>query len=105
MTEEPKKRTRKAKPKYELVCAETDHLDFIKFDVDWLGNLADEYQFEKFEYLHKFRSFRCYKDGHHVDWIDVNDIALLNGKRRLEDIKLKHQPLSPKRAIIKYPWR
>ena len=105
MSEEPKKRTRKAKPKYEVVCEQTDHLEKIGCELDWLKSLHDRYGFEKFEYIHKFRAFRCYKDGRHVDWIDVNDLALINGKRRLEVILLKHQPISPKRAIINYPWR
>jgi len=103
--EEVKKPRRKAKPKYEVVCDEPDHLKSIGFDMAWLGNLAEQYQFDQFQYLHKFRAFRCYKAGQHVDWIDVNDIALLNGKRRLEEIRLRHQPLSPKRAVIQYPWR
>ena len=105
MTEETKKRALKAKHKYDVICTETTHLNSIGFDMDWLGGLADQYQFDKFEYLHKFRAFRCYKAGQHVDWIDVNDLALLNGKRRLEEIKLRHQPISPKRAVINYPWR
>jgi hypothetical protein len=105
MTEETKKRARKAKPKYEVVCDRKDHLKDVGFDFDWLNSLASEYDFNKFEYLHKFRAFRCYKAGQHVDWININDVALLNGKRRLEEIKLKHQPVSPKRAVINYPWR
>ena len=103
--EEVKKPKRKIKPKYEVVCDEPAHLKSIGFDMEWLGNLADQYAFDKFEYRHKFRAFRSYKAGQLVDWIDVNDIALLNGKRRLEDIRLRHQPLSQKRAIIQYPWR
>ena len=59
--EEVKKPRRKAKPKYEVVCDEPDHLKSIGFDMAWLGNLADQYAFDKFEYLHKFRAFRCYK--------------------------------------------
>lgn len=105
MSEEPKKRTRKAKPKYEVICEQTDHLEKIGCELDWLKPLHERYGFEKFEYIHKFRAFRCYKDGLHVDWIDVNDLALINGKRRLEVILLKHQPISPKRAVINYPWR
>ena len=105
MTEETKKRARKAKPKYEVVCDRKDHLEEIGFDLEWLGKLSEQYNLNKFEYLHKFRAFRCYKAGQHVDWIDVNDVALLNGKRRLEEIKLRHQPVSPKRAVIKFPWR
>ena len=49
MTEETKKRARKAKPKYEVVCSEPDHLKSVGFDMDWLGGLADQYQFDKFE--------------------------------------------------------
>ena len=111
MTEETKTRARKAKPKapatpkYEVVCAETDHLKNVGFDMSWLDKLAKQYEFTKFQYMHKFRAFRCYQGDRHVDWIDINDVALLNGHRRLEEIRLKHQPLSPKRAIIKYPWR
>jgi len=105
MTEETKKRGRKAKPKYEVVCEHTDHLDKIGCELDWLTPLHERYGFEKFEYIHKFRAFRCYRDGLHVDWIDVNNLALINGKRRLEAIPMQHQPLSPKRAIINYPWR
>jgi hypothetical protein len=32
-------------------------------------------------------------------------LALLNGKRRIAEILLKHQQVSPKRAVIQYPWR
>ena len=53
MTEETKKRGRKAKPKYEVVCDQNAHLDSIGFEMDWLGNLASQYDFDKFEYLHK----------------------------------------------------
>lgn len=105
MTEEPKKRTRKAKPKYEVVCDNTEHLATIGCELEWLDCLNERYGFEKFEYLHKFRAFRCYKDGQHVDWIDVNDLAVINGKRRVESILLRHQPVNVKRAVIQYPWR
>ncbi len=85
--EEPKKRGRPPKEKKaEVICDHKDHL-------------------EKYEYLHKFRAFRCYKDGMHVDWIDINTLSLLNGGRRLEPILLRHQPVPPRRAIIEYPWR
>lgn len=105
MTEETKKRGRKPKPKYELVCEEQGYLKKIGCDLKWLDGLHEEYGFDRFEYLHKFRAFRCYKESIHVDWVDVNDLALMNGKRRLEVIMLKHQPVSPKRAVINYPWR
>jgi len=97
--------TRKAKPKYEVVC---DHEDWLKssgFKFEWLNKLHEQYGFDKFQYLHKFRAFRCYKEEQHLDWIDVNDLALLNGERRIMEILLKHQQVSPKRAVIQYPWR
>jgi len=105
MSEEPKKRTRKPKPKYELVCEHQDYLKGIGLDFAWLDNLNKQYEFDKFEYLHKFRAFRCYKEGRHVDWIDVNELALLNGKRKLEVIMLRHQPVNLKKAVINLPWR
>ena len=105
MSEEPKKRTRKAKPKYEVICEHTDHLDSIGCQLSWLDKLNEQYGFERFEYIHKFRAFRCYLDGQDVDWIDVNDLALINGHRRLENILLRHMQVDIKRAVIKYPWR
>jgi hypothetical protein len=44
-------------------------------------------------------------DGQHVDWVDVNDLALINGHRRLENILLRHVQVDVKRSVIKYPWR
>ncbi len=105
MSEEPKKRTRKAKPKYEVIGEHTDHLDSIGCQLSWLDKLNEKYGFERFEYIHKFRAFRCYLDGQHVDWVDVNDLALINGHRRLENILLRHVQVDVKRAVIKYPWR
>ena len=89
----------------EILCDEKAYLTEKKFKFEWLNSLAEQYGFEKFEYLHKFRAFRCYSDGKHVDWIDINDLSLINGGRRLEEIRLKHQAVSPKRAVIQYPWR
>lgn len=103
--EEVKPKKRATKSKIEVVCAEPDYLKKIKFDMGWLQKVGTQYGIDKFEYIHKFRAFRCYKSGQHVDWIDVNDLALLNGERRLVQILLKHQPVSPKRAVINYPWR
>ena len=99
------KRGRKTKPKYEVVCDEKDWLTSSNFKFEWLDKLHTDYGFDKFQYLHKFRAFRCYKEEQHLDWIDVNDLALLNGERRIMEILLKHQQVSPKRAVIQYPWR
>ena len=103
--EEVKPKKQATKSKIEVVCTESDYLKEIKFDMDWLQKIGTQYGINKFEYIHKFRAFRCYKSDQHVDWIDVNDLALLNGERRLVQILLKHQPVSPKRAVIDYPWR
>jgi hypothetical protein len=99
------KRGRKTQPKYEVVCDHKDWLTSSKFKFEWLDKLHEQYGFDKFQYLHKFRAFRCYKNEQHLDWIDVNDLALLNGERRIMEILLKHQQVSPKRAVIQYPWR
>tara|TARA_Y100001938_G_C8090566_1_gene434778 strand:+ start:2651 stop:2974 length:324 start_codon:yes stop_codon:yes gene_type:complete len=81
-----------------------DYLETIGFDFDWLQKLADEYKFDKFEYVHKFRAFRCYQKNVHVEWIDVNMLAVKNGKRQLCEIMMKHQPLGKHRKIIYLPW-
>ena len=97
--------TEKKTKKAEIVCDEKAYLTEKKFKFEWLNSLAEQYGFDKFEYLHKFRSFRCYKEDRHLDWVDINDLSLINGGRRLEEIRLKHQAVSPRRAVIQYPWR
>ena len=89
----------------EVVCDEKAYLTEKKFKFEWLDSLAAQYGFDKFEYLHKFRAFRCYREDKHLDWVDINDLSLINGGRRLEEIRLKHQAVSPRRAVIQYPWR
>tara|TARA_R110000823_G_scaffold86871_3_gene193966 strand:+ start:1146 stop:1445 length:300 start_codon:yes stop_codon:yes gene_type:complete len=89
----------------EVVCTEKAYLGEKKFKFEWLQSLAERYGFDKFEYLHKFRAFRCYRENKHLDWIDINNLSLINGGRRLEEIRLKHQVVSPTRAVIQYPWR
>ena len=105
--EEVKKkgRPKKETPSVEVVCDERQYLLSRDFKFEWLDLLAAQYGFDKFEYLHKFKAFRCYRQGKHLDWIDINDLSLLNGGRRLDEILLKHQAVSPKRAVIQYAWR
>jgi hypothetical protein len=105
--EEVKKkgRPKKETPSVEVICDEREYLQGKGFKFEWLDLLAAQYGFDKFEYLHKFRAFRCYREKKHLDWIDVNDLSLLNGGRRLDEIRLKHQAVSPKRAVIQYAWR
>lgn len=95
-------------PEYTLIISdeEREKLSKLKgFDFKWLDSLATQYNFNKYEYMDKFHAFRCYQHGDHVDWIDVNDLSLLNCGRPLIKILLKHQPLSPARQVIKYNWR
>jgi len=99
------KRGRKPAAKYAVICEERGFLETKGFKFGWLDLLHEQYGFNKFQYIHKFRAFRCYKEGKHLDWIDINDLALLNGSRRIAEILLKHQQVSPKRAVIQYPWR
>ena len=91
--------------KAKIFCYEKAYLTEKKFKFEWLHSLAEQYGFDKFEYLHKFRAFRCYKEDRHLDWVDINDLSLINGGIRLEEIRLKHQAVSPRRAVIQYPWR
>jgi hypothetical protein len=100
-----KGRPKKETPSVEVVCDEQQYLLSRDFKFEWLDLLAAQYGFDKFEYLHKFKAFRCYREGKHLDWIDINDLSLLNGGRRLDEILLKHQAVSPKRAVIQYAWR
>ena len=89
----------------EIICDQRGYLHDKGFDFKWLNSLAKQYGFDKFEYLHKFRSWRCYKEDRHLDWISVNDLSLINGGKRLVEILLKHQEVSPDKAVIQYHWR
>ena len=100
-----KGRPKKEAASVEVFCDEREYLLDKGFKFEWLDLLATQYGFNKFEYLHKFKAFRCYQKLKHLDWIDINDLSLLNGGRRLDEILLKHQVVSPKRAVIKYSWR
>ena len=72
------KRKRAAKPKYEVICEYREWLESQGFKFEWLDKLNADYGFDKFEYIPKFKAFRCYKEEQHLDWADVNDVAMLN---------------------------
>ena len=76
------------------------YLDQIGFKEHWLAKYMEEDNIEMFEYIHKFRAFRCYIEGEHVDWIDVNRVALDNGEREICEILLRHQPVPKSRKVI-----
>ena len=104
MTEAVKKRAVKVTPKVLMPDDSKKFLDKIGFNLEWLDDLAKKYKFDSFDYVNKFCAFRCNRDGRSVEWISVNDLALLNGKSKLCEIKLKHQPLGKTRKIIEFPW-
>jgi len=99
------------KPKGELLCeiplSEFDrrYLKSIQFDLNWFASIANQYGVEKFQYLHKFRAFRAYKGGRHVDWISINDVGLLNNKRDVCEILLKHGDVAKERRLFNFHWR
>ncbi len=97
----------KTKPSIHVVITEKDNQYFktIGLKPEWLSSLANQYNFSRFQYIPKFKAFRCYIAGNHVDWIDVNDLSMLNGGQKLTEIKLKHQALPAERQVIKMPWR
>lgn len=94
-------------PSIKIDITEVDQKFFksIGFDVEWLASIANRYNFDRFQYMVKFRAFRCYRGNNHLDWVSVNDLAMLNGKQELTEILLKHQPHTNKeKIIIKLPW-
>lgn len=93
-----------AKPDIVITQQSKDHLKSLGFEFDWLKAIAKTYKFDSFNYIEKFCAFHCVKDGRHVEWIDVNTLALLNGRQMLCTILNKHQPLGKSRKIIKLPW-
>ena len=104
-----KGRPKKEASSVEVICDEREYLLGKGFKFEWLDLLATQYGFHKLQYLHKCRAFKCYRQENHkerhVDWIDINNLSLLNGGRRLDQILLKHQAVSPKQAVIQYAWR
>ena len=95
------------KPKIQITITEKDSNFFksIGFKAEWLASIANQYDFDRFHYVHKFRAFRCYQGNKHLDWISLNDLGLLNIKQELTQTLMKHQPLQKNKQIIKLPWR
>ncbi len=80
-------------------------LNTIGFKSEWLASIANQYNFDRFQYMYKFKAFRCYQGNNQVDWISVNDLGMINERRNLTIILQKHQPLDKKKQVIKLPWR
>lgn len=107
MTEEEKpKRGRKPKPKFDMVIGD-EYEPLVKrvTKFEWFESLANQYNIGKFEYLDKFKAFRVYANGSHVDWVSLNDLAMLNGKQPQIQEKLKYAPIPKARQLIKMNWR
>lgn len=81
------------------------YLKSIGFDYDWLLPLANQYNIDKFEYLHKFKAFRAYRGEMHVDWVSVNDVSIYSGKREICEILLKHSNVDKSRRVFDFNWR
>lgn len=77
----------------------------LEFKYEWLASLANQYNFDRFHYVHKFRAFRCYRGNKLVDWMDLNDFGLLHRKKELTKIMQKFQPLQKNKQVIKLAWR
>lgn len=90
----------------DITEADKKFFDTIGLKVEWLASIANRYNFNRFQYAAKFKAFRCYQGHNQLDWISVNDLAMLNGKQEITTILLKHQPHTNKsKIIIKLPWR
>ena len=103
------KKPRAKKIKVQIEKGDQAKLEKIGLKMDWLQTLGKQYGFVYFEYLAKFKAFRCYqndKEGNqqHRAWIDVNELSMINGGRRLTDINLKYQRPPKSRQIIELPW-
>ena len=93
----------------KVVVSMTDQeariLKSIGFKNEWLNSIANQYDFDRFQYMHKFKAFRCYKGNNHLDWISVNDLSTLNIHKEITHTLLTFQPLQKDKQIIKLAWR
>lgn len=80
-------------------------LKSLGFKNEWLNSIANQYDFDRFQYMHKFKAFRCYKGNNHLDWISVNDLSTLNIHKEITHTLLTFQPLQKDKQIIKLAWR
>ncbi len=96
-----------AKKSIEVVVTKEDKafLESVEFDGEWLASIANQYDFNRFVYVHKFKAFRCYQNNNQLDWVSINDLSLINLKKEITHTLLKHQPLQKDKQVIKLPWR
>ena len=91
--------------KIEVAEADQKFFDRIGLKSEWLASIANQYDFNRFQYAPKFKAFRCYRGDNQIDWISVNDLGLLNVNKELTQILLKHQNHNPDKQVIKLSWR
>ena len=91
-----------------VIVIEDDALQALEgngFDTEWLQSLANRYNFNKIEYMDKFKGFRCYQSGKVVDTITANDLASLNSNKRLTDNGMPFRAVPKQQQVIQIPWR
>lgn len=91
--------------KVEATKDDQKFFDQIGLKAEWLASIANQYDFNRFQYAPKFKAFRCYRGDDQIDWISVNDLGLLNVNKELTTILLKHQNHNPNKQVIKLSWR
>ena len=104
---EPKETLKKVlKVEITITKEDSEFFTSIGLDVEWLASIANQYNFDRFVYASKFKAFRCYRGNNQLDWVSVNDLSLVNIKKEITTITVKHQLHSDKtKAIISFPWR
>ena len=95
------------RPSFEVNITKADEKLFktIGFKAEWLASIANQYDFNRFVYIDKFKAFRCYQGNNHLDWIAINDLSMINIKKEITHSYLNPQPLQKDKMIIKLPWR
>ena len=95
------------KPKLEVKIDSISYNQIKNLGIkdEWIASIANQYGFEKLEYMTKFKSFRCYLGGRCADWVSLNDLSIANGGKNVIEIMTPSRPVNKKKAIIKFPWR
>lgn len=95
------------KASFEVNITKADQVFFdnIGLKAEWLASIANQYDFDRFAYVHKFKAFRCYRGNNQVEWVSINDLSLINIKKEITNTLMTFQPLQKDKQIIKLPWR
>ena len=95
------------KPKLEVKIDAISYKQIHNLGIkdDWIASIANQYGFEKLEYMDKFKAFRCYLNGRCVDWVSINDLSIANGGGNVVEIINPSRPVENKKRVIRFPWR